>query len=829
MMRFTTILLLLLASVHAGRAVGQTEKHGIRITPLTSGVEASFRGMAIREHREAWIAGSNGTVIRTTDSGESWQRVSVPDAIELDFRDVELLRDGTALLMSVGEGSSSRVLRSTNAGETWQTVLVNAETQGFFDGMTFGEDGRSGWLYGDPVDGHLDIYRTTNGGESWERLPKEQRPRLQEGEYGFAASGTGIIANGRHVWIATGGSVANVWHSADTGMTWQPHDTGLRCGNPTSGIFSIDLIDSRAACVIGGNYAEPGLDRDNVAVSSDGGKTWSNPRHALMPHKACVQSLGSGRLLTCGRTGVAFSEDAGHTWQTLTSDGYYTLRADLKSGSGFLAGSGGRLARFEFAIADEGNLDRFGGFKPLKSDATGFFRTEMFEDRHYFVTPEGHGYRALGINHFHNMTSTAYDETVARIRSWGFNAGCYQGPRWMWTRYPYTKGINLVPVCVWKPDHQFGYRDVFDEQVLKRMEAEVQAIVEPQAENPMLIGYFWTDIPIWERDRDGGWVRFYKSLPKDSAGRRAWDKWKQANEDAPERDFLPVIAKQLYAKGHEFVRRYDPNHMIFGDRYHEVDMPADVVREALPYIDAIAVQPTSREFNFDFFDHVYAEFGKPLYIADHVSSFPTEEYPVTMGKAAENPQDYEAYYRRYVTTAMSRPYMVGFNKCQYQDQPTPSLLKQGLVRVSGRPYEIIERVKDANFTALSHAYDGTEPKSLAAATVGLDGARSGRGETPTILAPKDGARISVGKDIDIEATVDLAKIGGRQVRFYYVDEGKWKPIGHDDSFPYRTTWTSPPPGDWTIYAAAHGRDWKIVSKSKVNIKIVDELQAENPK
>ena len=92
-----------------------------------------------------------------------------------------------------------------------------------------------------------------------------------------------------------------------------------------------------------------------------------------------------------------------------------------------------------------------------------------------------------------------------------------------------------------------------------------------------------------------------------------------------------------------------------------------VVKEILPYVDAIAVQPTSREFNFDFFDPVYEKYGKPIYIADHVSSFATARNPVTMGQAAKDPDSYGAYYRRYVTAALSRPYMIGYNKCQYQD------------------------------------------------------------------------------------------------------------------------------------------------------------------
>lgn len=356
----------------------------------------------------------------------------------------------------------------------------------------------------------------------------------------------------------------------------------------------------------------------------------------------------------------------------------------------------------------EDGFDSYGGNGEMKAEATGFFRLGKFDDRHFLITPEGHGYRALGINHFHMMTSRDYDGAIQKIKSWGFNAGCYQGPRWMWNRYPYTKGITLVPTSPYKTDAQFGFRDVFDADFQTELEETIRKIVEPQSENPFLIGYFWTDIGLWKRERKGeSWLSFFKSLPADSAGGKVWRSWKAKHSDADENDFLPIIAKQLYSKAHEVIRKYDQNHLILGDRWHEIDMPELVVKESLPYVDAIAIQPTSREFNHAFFEKVYQTYSKPIYIADHVSSFATKEFPVTMGQAAKSPEEYEAYYERYVTTALSQPYLIGYNKCQYQDQGSPGqMLKQGLIRASEEPYSVVSAVKKANQKALELAYDG---------------------------------------------------------------------------------------------------------------------------
>jgi photosystem II stability/assembly factor-like uncharacterized protein len=314
-----------------------------------SGVTSSFRGMALRGSSEAWATGSGGTVLRTTDSGKTWKRLPVPDSKELDFRDVEVLPDGSVLLMSIGGGDKSRILRSADAGSTWETVLVNREPDGFFDGMALSHDGRHGILYGDPIDGQLDLYRTADGGKSWRRNSERSRPKLNKGEYSFAASGTGIVAHMDDVFVATGGSVARVLHSSDRGETWSIHNTPLRSGNESSGVFSLAFIDAKRGVIIGGDYAQPALSENNIARTEDGGKTWMPLPAVEMPHKACIRSIGDGQLIACGRTGVAFSDDAGVTWRHLSHEGYYTLAVDSDSKTGFMAGSDGRIARIKIA------------------------------------------------------------------------------------------------------------------------------------------------------------------------------------------------------------------------------------------------------------------------------------------------------------------------------------------------------------------------------------------------------------------------------------------------------------------------------------------------
>src|SRR5215203_1889900 len=50
---------------------------------------ASFRGLSVIDEKIVWASGTGGTVIRTIDSGKTWNVMTVPGAETLDFRDIE--------------------------------------------------------------------------------------------------------------------------------------------------------------------------------------------------------------------------------------------------------------------------------------------------------------------------------------------------------------------------------------------------------------------------------------------------------------------------------------------------------------------------------------------------------------------------------------------------------------------------------------------------------------------------------------------------------------------------------------------------------------------
>ncbi|MFC2090353.1 hypothetical protein ACFLT1_06210 [Bacteroidota bacterium] len=357
----------------------------------------------------------------------------------------------------------------------------------------------------------------------------------------------------------------------------------------------------------------------------------------------------------------------------------------------------------------QGLYDSYGGRTDLHIDeGTGYFQLGKINGKHFLVTPEGNAFRAIGLNHSHTLTSNNYDLIIADMKSMGFNSGYYQGPQWQWDRIPYSKGIQLLETSIWLPEDQFGFQDVFDPAFLTSLEIKIKNITQAQAQNANLICYFFIDVPVWEIQKYGtGWIDFYKSLSQDSPGGMVWKKWKEENPGLAESKFIRASARQLYSNAVSFVKKYDQNHLIFGDRYIEYHFPESALEESLPFVDGIAIQPKNI-LNFEWFDEVYEKYKKPIFICDHVTSFATDEYANTMEQVADNMEDFVVIYRLSIQSVMSKPYMVGYNKCQDQDQVSGTQLKQGLYRQNGEPYGYLDRLAGIHKLALDTAYTITQ-------------------------------------------------------------------------------------------------------------------------
>jgi len=329
-------------------------RHDPRWTLQSSGVSAAFRGFSAVNGLVAWAGGSRGAVLRTVDGGTTWEKLIVPGAESLDFRDVHGVSSRVAYAMSAGpaENGQARIYRTADGGQQW-TLQWSDTTKGvFLDGIAFW-DSSHGFAFSDPVDGQFVILRTDNG-TTWERVNPANIPPPLPGEAAFAASGTSVAVAGRtHGWIATGGGrEARVLRTVDRGRTWQVSSAGIPAG-PSAGFFGIAFADERRGIAVAGDYTIPRSAGDVTMVTNDGGITWKRaarwPSMGITGGVVAVRGASRPTFAAVGAYGTAFTTDFGATWthgDTLT---LYAVDFAARD-TGWAVGPRGRIVNFKGSL-----------------------------------------------------------------------------------------------------------------------------------------------------------------------------------------------------------------------------------------------------------------------------------------------------------------------------------------------------------------------------------------------------------------------------------------------------------------------------------------------
>jgi len=305
-------------------------------TPLTSGTTANLRGVSAKG-QTLWASGDKGTVLKSADGGKTWRDVAPRGVADISFRDIEAVDDRNVFVLSSGQGPQSRIYKSTDAGATWALLTTNLEPKGFWDCMSFW-DPTHGIIVGDPVsggDGRFTIM-ITGDGATWQKI---KGPSAMNDEHAFAASGTCVFTRGtREVWFATGVSAARVFHSTDGGQTWSVATTPIRHDSANAGILSLSFYDALHGVAVGGDYMKPEESAHNVAVTADGGKTWTGPSGpSPSGYRSGVWCRDSSLCIAVGTSGSDYSSDGGKSWKSFGNEGYNAVGA-------FAVGTNGRIA-----------------------------------------------------------------------------------------------------------------------------------------------------------------------------------------------------------------------------------------------------------------------------------------------------------------------------------------------------------------------------------------------------------------------------------------------------------------------------------------------------
>ena len=265
---------------------------------------------------------SGDGVYRSTDGGQTWTNIGLPDSrqisrIVVDPRDSSLVYVA-ALGHAYGPNAERGVFRSTDAGATWAKVLDLGPDIGAADlAIAAGNPGilfatmwharRPPWSTYAPLGGPgSGLYRSRDGGQTWTHLTGAGLPA---GEWN--RSGVAVSPDGKRVYAVIDAKPAGLYRSDDGGDTWTQVNSDKRLTG-RSWYFSNITVDPQNPDIV---YIP------NVALyrSEDGGKTISVVRGAPGGddyHQIWIDPRDSSHLALATDQGTSISLNYGRTWSS---------------------------------------------------------------------------------------------------------------------------------------------------------------------------------------------------------------------------------------------------------------------------------------------------------------------------------------------------------------------------------------------------------------------------------------------------------------------------------------------------------------------------------
>ncbi len=285
-------------------------------------------------------------MFKSTDAGATWQYAGLAATNSIGRVVIDPLNSNRVFVAAVGsyfgKDNDRGVYRSLDAGQTWQQVLFVNDSTGAIDLVLDPQNPSklfaAVWERVRPPEftTHLNgpasgIYRSLDGGDSWQRLGAMQglpAARDNIGRIGLAL----CSSQPQHLYALytnSGYTYDSLYRSRDGGGTWQRTDLNnqLRSGFSNFswyfGNVRVHPDDPETVYV---------LDL-TLMISHDGGRNWSVAPTSHVDHHALTFDPGEPqRLLTGNDGGMDISTDGGLSWEEVTGlpvTQFYHITMDL--------------------------------------------------------------------------------------------------------------------------------------------------------------------------------------------------------------------------------------------------------------------------------------------------------------------------------------------------------------------------------------------------------------------------------------------------------------------------------------------------------------------
>ena len=209
------------------------------------------------------------------------------------------------------DGNQGIILHTTNGGDTWAIQPHNTGRH-YFRGLSV-TDSLNGWIAGGLLGSGEPgfILRTRNGGQIWAEEYTRSGMHLNDIDY----------TDSLHGWFSASFPTADtIYRTTNGGVSWQGIQPDTSRNRPYG---PIDFVDSLNGCAVspGGIFT--------VSRTTDGGLTWTTVNDAFLPALRAIDMADSVRGWTTGEGDVMVrTRDGWRTWQT-TTGGLYVILYDI--------------------------------------------------------------------------------------------------------------------------------------------------------------------------------------------------------------------------------------------------------------------------------------------------------------------------------------------------------------------------------------------------------------------------------------------------------------------------------------------------------------------
>lgn len=253
-----------------------------------------------------YVVGTGGFLAATTDSGATWQRITVPTTEGLWGVYAVAGTAGTTIYVA---GDNGTMLKSTDGGANW--VVQDLKYSKGFTFHIFGRDANNLWVSGG--EGELGattgvIIRTTDGGATWSKSTVAGSYAFDKTYFPSQMVGYAVASHAED--FGAGG----IYKSSDGGATWN-------LVKATAGAMNAVHCFDESNCIVAGFNSQ-------ALRTTDGGATWTPialpPQHQSGSIFTAVTFLDpSYGFMTDAMQGILFTNDGGTTWEH--DNGYTTL------------------------------------------------------------------------------------------------------------------------------------------------------------------------------------------------------------------------------------------------------------------------------------------------------------------------------------------------------------------------------------------------------------------------------------------------------------------------------------------------------------------------